>query len=106
MGWMYILECSDCSYYVGSTTNLARRLWERQEGIGARYTSQRLPIKLVYAAEFSNLADAYAREKQVQGWSRAKRKVLIEGNFDVLPTLSHNPLVGSARGRARNRQAP
>ena len=38
--WMYILECSDGSYYVGSTINLERRLWEHNEGLGAKYTAR------------------------------------------------------------------
>ena len=40
MAWMYILECCDGSYYVGSTKNLERRLSEHHEGLGARYTTR------------------------------------------------------------------
>jgi len=85
---MYILECSDHSFYVGSTTNLDRRLAEHQQGSGARYTKTRLPIKLVYIEEYPRIADAYSREKQVQGWSRAKRIALVEHQFGVLPELA------------------
>jgi putative endonuclease len=88
MAWMYILECCDGSYYVGSTKNLERRLSEHQEGLGARYTTRRLPIKLVYCEEYDRVADAFYREKQVQGWRRAKREALINGNPDLLPTLA------------------
>lgn len=66
MAWMYILECGDGSYYVGSTKNLEQRLFQHQEGIGAKYTSIRLPVKLVYSEEYSQVSEAYAREKQVQ----------------------------------------
>ena len=88
MAWMYILRCSDGSYYVGSTKDLEYRVFEHQEGKGAKYTSQRLPVKLVYSEEYERVADAYAREKQVQNWSRAKREAVINGNQDILPKLA------------------
>ena len=88
MAWMYILECSDGSYYVGSTKDLEYRLSEHQEGKGAKYTSRRLPIKLVYFEEYERVSDAYVREKQVQNWSRAKREALIKGNQEILPELA------------------
>ncbi len=85
---MYILECADGSYYVGSTNNLERRIWEHNEGIGAKYTARRRPVKLVYAAEFASIAEVYEREKQVQGWGRAKREALIRGDYAALPALA------------------
>ncbi|NOT04568.1 MAG: GIY-YIG nuclease family protein [Anaerolineales bacterium] len=88
MAWMYILECCDNSYYVGSTKNLGRRLSEHQEGLGARYTTRRLPVKLVYCEEYERVADAFYREKQVQGWRRAKREALINGDSQLLPVLA------------------
>jgi putative endonuclease len=88
MAWLYILECSDGSYYVGSTSDLERRIWEHNEGLGAKYTARRRPVKLVYAAEFESIAEAYEREKQVQGWGRAKRKALIDGDYGALPELA------------------
>lgn len=88
MAWCYILRCSDGSYYVGSTRDLARRLEQHASGLGARYTSQRLPVVLVWAAEFDRVDDAYATEKKIQGWSRAKREALIAGDYDALPALS------------------
>ena len=88
MAWMYILKCSDDSYYVGSTTNLELRVREHNDGVGSKYTAARRPVQLVYSAEFTNIADAYKVEKRVQGWSRAKREALIRGDYEVLPTLS------------------
>ena len=88
MAWMYILECVDGSFYVGSTNNLERRLLEHQEGRGARYTTRRLPVKLVYSEEYNHVAEAFEREKQVQNWSRAKREALINGNRESLPMLA------------------
>jgi putative endonuclease len=88
MAWMYILECADGSYYIGSTKNLDQRIMQHQSGKGSRYTSSRLPVKLVYGEEYDQVADAYYREKQVQNWSRAKRESLINGTPELLPALA------------------
>ena len=88
MAWMYILQCADGSYYVGSTKNLERRFSQHQEGVGAKYTSKRLPVKLVYSEEYDRVVDAYNREKQVQNWSRPKREALINKQTELLPALA------------------
>lgn len=77
--WMYILECSGGSYYVGSTKNLELRLAQHKAGEGANHTKKRLPIKLVYCEEYDRIDFAFYREKQVQGWNRKKKEALIEG---------------------------
>ena len=87
---MYILECSDGTYYTGSTVNLEKRIFEHENYLGANYTKKRLPVKLVYYEKFSRIDYAFNREKQIQGWSRAKKKALIEGNNHELPLLSKN----------------
>jgi putative endonuclease len=88
MAWMYILQCSDESYYAGSTRNLDLRFSQHQQGKGSKYTSTRLPVQLVYYEEYDRVSDAYAREKQVQGWSRRKREALINGTPELLPALA------------------
>ena len=85
---MYILRCSDGSYYVGSARDLDARMQQHTAGEGSTYTSRRMPVELVYAQEFSTVAEAFAAEKQVQGWSRAKREALIRGEQQRLPELS------------------
>ena len=85
---MYILECSDSSLYTGSAKNLQKRLEEHQAGLGSIHTSKRLPIKLVYYEEFSRIDWAFAREKQIQGWSRKKKLALINNQKELLPFLS------------------
>lgn len=87
-GYVYILECCDGSYYTGSTIDLDKRLSEHQKGLGANHTKKRLPVKLVYLEEFSRIDLAFYREKQIQGWSRAKKEALINGRSDLLPMLS------------------
>lgn len=87
-GFMYILLCADSTYYTGSTNNLRLRLEQHQAGKGANYTRKRLPIELVYYEEYDNVADAFFREKQVQGWSRKKKEALIEGRNKDLVQLA------------------
>ena len=83
-GYMYILECTDGSYYTGSTKDLELRLIQHQAGEGANHTKKRLPVKLVYFEEYSRIDEAFYREKQVQGWSRKKKEALINGLSDEL----------------------
>jgi putative endonuclease len=77
MPYVYILECADGSYYTGSTWDLERRLWEHRNGLGARHTAKRLPVRLVFCEECDRVEDAYIREKQIQGWSRKKKEALM-----------------------------
>ncbi len=88
MPYMYILECSDGSYYTGSTVDLEKRLAEHQTGIGSNHTAMRLPVKLVYCEECDRVDDAFYREKQVQGWSRKKKQALIAGDTNALHDLA------------------
>lgn len=88
MAYMYILECADRSLYVGSTIDLKRRLAQHSNGEGALYTQNRLPVRLLYFEEFDRVEAAYRREKQVQGWGRAKRLALVHGRLDSLPSLA------------------
>jgi putative endonuclease len=88
MAWAYLLECSDGSLYAGSTVDLGARLSQHQLGLGATYTQRRRPVRLVWAAEFARIDEAFAMEKRIQGWSRRKRIALIEGRWDDLPGLS------------------
>ena len=88
MPFMYIVECADRSYYVGSTWDIDRRVEQHNAGEGAVYTRSRRPVRLVYYEEFARIDDAYRREKQVQRWGRAKRHALITGQFGMLPELA------------------
>ncbi len=91
-GYMYILECSNGKFYTGSTINLERRLKQHKDGKGANFTRKHLPVSLVYFEEFKRIDKAFYREKQVQGWSRLKKKALINGKPEILPELSRNSL--------------
>ena len=87
MPFMYILECSDRTLYVGSTWDLDRRLAQHQEGEGAEYTRNRLPVRLLYSEYYCRVENAFLREKQVQRWGRAKRLALVKGQVERFEAL-------------------
>ncbi len=91
---MYILECADKSYYVGSTKDLGRRVDEHQLGYGSNYTRKHAPVKLVYYEEFTRIDDAFFRECQIKKWTSKKKKALIESDRISLKLFS--------KGRERN----
>ena len=86
--YMYILQCADNRFYVGSTTDLDARMQDHQAGLGANFTRERLPVKLVYCEEFNSIADAFRRETQIHKWSHAKKAALIRGDISTLKSLS------------------
>lgn len=87
-GHVYILECADGSYYTGSTIDIEKRIAEHNDGKGANHTKKRLPVVLKYIEEFQRIDDAFYREKQIQGWSRAKKEALINKQHKELKNLA------------------
>ena len=87
--FVYILRCSDGSYYTGVTNDVDARVEQHAQGEDPKsYTHDRRPIKLVYCAEFSEIGDAIAWEKKVKRWTRVKKEALIRGEYERLPGLS------------------
>ena len=86
--FVYIVECKDGSYYTGVTSGLEKRINEHNSGFYRGYTSSRIPVKLFYSNRFTNVNDAINAEKQIKGWSRAKKEALITGDYDLLKLLS------------------
>ena len=87
--YVYILKCSDGTYYTGFTSNLEKRLIEHQMGkYKDSYTSTRRPVELAFYAEFTDPNIAIDTEKQIKKWSKAKKEALIHGEFDKLPNLA------------------
>ena len=86
---VYILECDNAFFYVGLTTNLPTRLTQHQRHQSI-HTKRYEKIKLVYSEAFSKRSDAEEREKQLKGWSRAKKKALIGGDKELLKGLSRS----------------
>jgi putative endonuclease len=86
---LYILRCADGSYYTGTARGgLERRIAEHNAGTYGGYTAQRRPVTLVYSEWFERITDAIAAERQVKGWSRAKKEALMRGDFARLSELS------------------
>ena len=86
--FVYILECSDGTLYVGSTSDLVRRERAHNEGPGAKYTSGRRPVRVVYSEIYGSRSTAQKREAQLKRWSRAKKKALVEGDEQRLHALA------------------
>lgn len=95
--YAYILRCVDHSYYVGHTDDLERRMAQHEAGEIPGHTQTRLPVRLVFSQEFPTRAEALAAERQLKGWSRAKKEAMIAGNWERVSIL--------ARGRNRGRPA-
>ena len=88
--WLYILQCADGSYYVGTTSSDPEsRLSEHNGGIDRKaYTFSRRPVQLVHAEYFEEIVDAIFLERQLKGWSRAKKEAFMRHDFDALRFLS------------------
>ncbi|WP_422089908.1 GIY-YIG nuclease family protein [Tenacibaculum ovolyticum] len=87
--YVYILKCSDNSYYTGFTSNLKQRLIEHKEGKHPEsYTFKRRPLELVFYCEFTNAELAIEKEKQLKNWSKIKKEALINNEFEKLPNLA------------------
>ncbi|GIK96768.1 MAG: hypothetical protein BroJett029_09770 [Alphaproteobacteria bacterium] len=87
--YVYIVRCRDGSYYVGITRDtLEKRINEHNAGIYPGYTKSRRPVELVFHQEFQWITDAIAVERQLKGWSRAKKEALIAGDFERVKGLA------------------
>lgn len=87
--FVYILKCSDGTFYTGVTNNVERRFAEHVDNENPKsYTFSRKPLELVFSTEFLNIEDAIAFEKRLKKWSQAKKIALIENRYDDLPNLS------------------
>ncbi len=89
VSYVYILKCSDNTYYTGVTSNLSKRINQHQTGKhSGSFTYKRRPVELVFYAEFTDIRIAIEFEKKIKKWSRAKKEALINGEFDKLPNLA------------------
>lgn len=79
MYYIYILKCSDKTLYTGITTDLKRRIIEHNgTKLGAKYTSVRRPVKLVFAKKFKNRSAAAKEEVRVKKLKRFQKLKLIK----------------------------
>ena len=86
--WVYILRCSDGSYYTGHTDDLAQRVGKHQLGEVPGYTNQRRPVELVFSQPCATREEALSAELQIKGWNRAKKEALCRGEWGRLKRLS------------------
>lgn len=89
--YVYILECSDKSYYTGVTNHLERRMWEHETGFDPKcYTFKRKPLILRYSTHVTDIKQAIAWEKQIKGWSRKKKEALFNEDWEKIKILAKN----------------
>lgn len=88
--FVYILLCADKSFYVGSSTgnDLAVRIDQHNQGYFPGYTYSRRPVELVWSQHFDRITDAIAAERQIKGWSRAKKHALIRSDWETVQKLA------------------
>ena len=95
--YVYMLRCSDDSYYVGLTrAGLDKRLAEHNDGVFDGYTSRRRPVTLVWSEHFLVLTQAIECERRLKGWRREKKEALIRGDYQALRALSRTAKSGAA----------
>jgi putative endonuclease len=105
--WLYILKCCDGSFYTGTTrADLEKRVGEHQAGALDGYTTTRRPVALVFSEYFDRITDAIAAERQIKGWSRAKKKALIAGDYRALQQAAKRRRLGRILRDADLRSAP
>ena len=96
--YAYLLRCNDGSYYAKHTDDLERRMSEHQSGAFGGYTAKRLPVSLAWSEDFGTREDAFAVERQIKGWIRAKKEALIAGVWELLARLSRSRCQSGADG--------
>ena len=86
--WVYLLKCSDGTYYTGHTDDLEKRIGEHMSGQCGGYTALRRPLKLAFTEYFPTRLEAITMEKRIKGWSKAKKEALIAGDWERLSSLA------------------
>lgn len=88
--YVYILKCSDNSFYTGVTNDVERRLLEHNNSEDkSAYTFRKRPVELVWFETYNDINQAIEKEKQIKGWNRKKKQALIDDDFDLLVELSN-----------------
>ena len=94
--YAYMLRCADGHYYVGHTDDLDVRIAQHQASAIPGYTQKRRPVVLVWSERFPERDQAFAAERQIKGWSRAKKEALIRGDWEALRTLASRAVLRDA----------
>jgi len=83
-----MLQCADGHFYVGHSDNLEARVAAHQSGAFGGYTYRRRPVVLVWSETFGTREEALAAERHIKGWSRVKKRALIDGDWELISELS------------------
>lgn len=104
--FVYIVECVDTTFYVGSTNDLAKRIRQHNGAkAGAKYTSGRRPVVLRYSQSFATYAKVRAREGELKRLTRPQKLILIgRGTAKTRATISGLSALSKAMGKGDNRQ--
>jgi len=102
--WVYLLRCADGKYYIGSHRgdDVEPRVWEHNEGIDPKaFTYSRRPVTLVWCGAFSDPTEMVNFERQMKGWTRAKKEAFVRGDWDRLQALSKSRTSPPVREKGR-----
>ena len=105
---VYVLLCSDGSYYVGHAEDLGQRVRAHNEGRGAAFTFKKRPVRLVWSEPHGTEREAIERERQLKRWSRAKKEALMAGDLTKLRELGksregRSPSMGQSGSHGKGR---
>jgi tRNA/rRNA methyltransferase len=104
--WIYILRCSDGTYYTGHTDDLERRVAAHQSGAFKGYTSERRPVELMFSENFQTRLGAIDRERQIKDWSRKKKEALFRGDWEGIQKVAGSrPRVSTSLDAGSNQTA-
>jgi putative endonuclease len=104
--FLYIIECSDGSFYTGVTKNIGRRLQEHNAGKASKYTRLRLPVRLRYTEECAGRAEALVRECEVKALSRAKKEELVLSVREALTEVFADNPAGATNVNVNEKRIP
>ena len=87
--FVYMLRCSDNSFYIGQTSNIEKRISGHEQGTyPCCYTKSRLPINVVFVQQLESRHQAFLAERQIKKWSHAKKEALIKQGWNEISLLA------------------
>lgn len=101
MFWVYMLRCSDGSYYTGHTDNLGRRMGQYDAGECTGYVSTRLPAELIWSQATATREEALSAERQIKGWSHKKKEAMMRGDWAEVSRLAKSKSVHPSTSSGR-----
>jgi predicted GIY-YIG superfamily endonuclease len=99
--WVYLLRCSDGKFYAGHTDALEPRIAAHLAGKGCDFTARRQPVEYLWSQDFGSRIEALGAERQIKGWSRAKKEALIAGDWGMMSQLAQSCGARASTGSAR-----